>query len=295
VTFLREALHEVFETPGAEVGARGVRWREYDQQIVEFVPPDDLRARLEVLPQSYLSDRRITERFKLATSTSRGIDLLRAALGKGSDSSWPEAHYLGPLHPVLDWAADRALGQLGRNQVFAVRGEVDAPTVLLIGTLTNRRGQVVASCPVGVSFPNPDNLRFCTVTPHATAAEMVDAAGLRASLSNPGAVSPSGLEVYVRQAVGEAEKTMHQVFQAATDDAARRVEEWSGRVDRWESAAAGVIQRLEVTQRRVSVDDERRLARGMAPDRQLIRPLVLVLPADHPVPTEAPASTDRQV
>ena len=278
-TFLREALHEVFETPGADRAARGVRWREYpDQQVVEFIPPEDLRARLEVLPQSYLADRKVIECFKLATSVARGQELLRAATSAGSDSTWPEAHYLGPLHPVLDWAADRALGQLGRNQVFAVRGAVEDLTVLLVGTLTNRRGQVVASCPVSVTFPNPDNPGFSIVTPHATATEMVTHAGLRAALSNPGPVPVTGLQQFVRHAVDQAEKSMDPVFTAAAHDAARRVQQWSRRIEGWASAAADVAQRTEIRQRRVSVEEERRLAQQMAPDRRLIRPLVIVLP-----------------
>ncbi len=286
--FLREALHEVFETPGADVGARGVRWREYpDQQIVEFVPPPDLCVRLEVLPQSYLTDRTITQSFKLATSIARGEALLEAARGKESGSTWPEAHYLGPLHPVLDWAADRALGQLGRNQVFAVRGTVEDPTVLLIGTLTTRRGHLVASCPVSVAFPNPANLGFSMVTPHATVAEMVQLVGLQGALGNPGAVENTNLDAFIGHAVGQAEKAMDQVFQAAAQDAARRVEEWSSRVDDWHSAAGGLAQREVLAQRRVSVDEERRLAEGMAPDRQLVRPLLLVLPTDHPVAAPA--------
>ena len=60
------------------------------------------------------------EKLKLATTTAVGNAQLRAAReGKGvNDTTWPEAHYLGPLHPVLDWASDRALTALGRNQVF---------------------------------------------------------------------------------------------------------------------------------------------------------------------------------
>ena len=179
---------------------------------------------------------------------------------------------------VVAAAADRALGQLGRNQVFAVRGPVDDLTVLLVGTLTNRRGQVVASCPVTVTFPVPDNPGFALVTPHATAAEMVEQAGLRSVLSNPGPVPVTGLQRFVRHAVEEAEKAMDPVFTAAADNAARRVEQWSSRVDLWETAVAGVAQRSEIRQRRLSVEEERRLARQMAPDRRLIRPLVLVLP-----------------
>ena len=73
------------------------------------------------------------EKLKLVTSMTRGKELLADALGDETGSSWPEAHFLGPLHPVLDWAADRALATLGRNQVFVVRGAVDVPTVLLAG------------------------------------------------------------------------------------------------------------------------------------------------------------------
>ena len=80
----------------------------------------------------------MAERLKLATSKARGKALLPTPSRTSRQSSWPEAHYLGPLHPVLDWAGDRALASLGRNQVFAVRGDVEHPTVLLLGTLTNR-------------------------------------------------------------------------------------------------------------------------------------------------------------
>jgi superfamily II DNA or RNA helicase len=138
VAFLDDALNEAYKTPAAAVATGGVDWRTYvPQSIVELTPPPDLRQRLEVLPQSYLADRKVAERFKLVTSKERGKELLVAALSDESDSSWPEAHYLGPLHPVIDWAADRAMASLGRNQVFAARGEVEHPTVLLLGTLTN--------------------------------------------------------------------------------------------------------------------------------------------------------------
>ena len=70
---------------------------------------------------------KVMEKFKLVTSKVRGKALLADALADESGSSWPEAHYLGPLHPVIDWAADRAMASLGRNQVFAVRGAVDRP------------------------------------------------------------------------------------------------------------------------------------------------------------------------
>jgi Helicase conserved C-terminal domain len=164
VTFLREALQESYPAPGAPVSAGGLEWREYPQQsIVEFVPPTDLRQRLEVLPQTYLAERKVMAKIKLVTSPSQGKALLADALADETKSSWPEAHYLGPLHPVIDWAADRAMAALGRNQVFAVRGAVENPTVLLLGTLTNRRGHVVASSYLTAQFPNPGNPGFCVI------------------------------------------------------------------------------------------------------------------------------------
>ena len=77
---------------------------------------------------------------------------------------------------------------LGRNEVFAVRGDVDCPTVLLLGTLTNRRGQVVAAAWLTVEFPDPDDPAFGLVTPHGSAAEALAALGWDQARSNPGAV-----------------------------------------------------------------------------------------------------------
>ena len=59
VTFLREALEEYYTTPAAPPSTRGggVGWREHPGEgIVEFVPPADLRQRLEALAPG-LSER----------------------------------------------------------------------------------------------------------------------------------------------------------------------------------------------------------------------------------------------
>src|SRR5262249_58193882 len=91
VSFLREALQEAYRDPGAPAapgGTGGVGWREYGpQSIVEFVPPPDLRQRLEVLPQTYLAERKVMAKFKLATSKARGKALLgkRPAGGAGTE------------------------------------------------------------------------------------------------------------------------------------------------------------------------------------------------------------------
>lgn len=296
VDFLRDALQEAFRTPAAPTSANGVAWKEYPQaRIAEFTPPADLRQRLEVLPDSYLADRKVLDDFKLVTTTTRGQEVLAETLADTtSRTSWPEAHYLGPLHPVLDWAADQALASLARNEVFAVRGSVEVPTVLLLGTLTNKRGQVVSAAFMSVDFYDPDNARGF-ITPYAIPQEMLEAVGLTDTTSNPGA--PAGtdrLQTLMPAAVREGQAYLEQVSLANIEDTQQRVDAWVQRTDAWMDAyeSDALIKRADVKQRRIGVAEEKKLLASMAPDRQLIRPLALVLPADHPVaaPT-APANT----
>jgi superfamily II DNA or RNA helicase len=285
VAFLTDALEEAYKTPEAAVAAGGVGWRNYGaQRIVELIPPPHLRQRLEVLPQTYLAERKVTQGFKLVTSRERGKALLADALTDESDSSWPEAHYLGPLHPVIDWAADRAMASLGRNQVFAVRGNVDTPTVLLLGTLTNRRGQVVASSYLTAEFPNPANPAFCILTPHESATAMAAEVGYADSASNPGAAAGiDALRPLIAHAVRAAGTEMTAVFGAAQESITSRVQEWSRRATNWDEDAGALIQRKDLVERRVSVQKEKEIADKMVPERKLVRPLLVVVPADHQV------------
>ncbi|AQP44686.1 helicase [Tessaracoccus flavus] len=284
VDFLRDALHEYYPSPEDRPLPRdlgGVDWREHQaEHIVEFVPPADLRQRFEVLPQSYLADRNVLERLQLVTEPNAASTILDAALTDTSASSWPEAHYLGPLHPVLDWAADRALARLARGEIFAVRGNVDVPTVLLNGTLINRRGQVVASSWLSAQFHGATPF----VEVHATAGEMLTDAGVIGERSNPGPVQLPDMDL-VRPAVERAEDTLRFQFQAAADAAKARVDEWVARAEEWQSEAEALIQRDQVRRRRALVDAQERLSRDMTPDRQLVRPLLVVLPADTPEAT----------
>ena len=282
ISYLDEALHVAFVDPAAPPSNAGVSWRHHATDgVAELVPPKDLGQRLELLPQSYLADRRVTEKLVLATTSARGADRLAAALRDDNDSSWPDAHYLGPLHPVLDWAADQALAHLGRNEVFAVRGTVDSPTVLLLGTLTNRRGQVVSAAWLTVEFPAPENPGFSTVTPHESSAEALATVGWDHVRSNPGGVGDAGeLTALIRPAVRRATDQMAVTFAAAETDVAQRVRAWSHRLDRWDDEAGALLRRSAGAQHRVGVQKERELVTAMNPDRQLVRPLLVVVPED---------------
>ncbi|MBI9114982.1 SNF2-related protein [Sanguibacter suaedae] len=283
LSFLRDALTESYASP-AHALPGGVGWSEHPtHSLVELTPPPDLARRLEDLPQSYLSERKVTERFMLAVTKARGKETLARAL-QDEGSTWPEAHYLGALHPVLDWAADRALASLDRDSVFAVRGPVDHPTVLLVGTLTNRRGQMVASSFASVEFPNPTNTDFALQTQFSSSAEMLASVGLHERRSNHGAVAGvDALTALVAPAVRAAQVEMEQLFAAASDSAAQRVDQWSHRLSTWEDEADALIQRSDLKVRRVSVEKERELVEQMAPSQRLVRPLVVLVPLDHAV------------
>ena len=285
VDFLREALVEIYERPDADEKGGGVSWREFeDHGMVQLRPPADLRQRLAVLPQSYLAERRVTDELKLATTALRGQQALADALNDATDSSWPEAHYLGPLHPVLDWAADRALAVLSRNEVFAVRGTVDAPTVLLLGTLTNRRGQVVSSSCLSVSFPMPGNLNLAPVEVHPDVVAMADAVGFAVDAHNPGPVGGLvDLQPMLARSVAVAQQRVDLLMQTARDATTARIRRWQDRAQSWTSESELLAQSATVRSRARTVTEDERLLNQLAPDRSLVRPLLLVLPADHPV------------
>ncbi|WP_235532660.1 helicase-related protein [Nocardioides sp. Root140] len=281
LAFLRDALEVSFATPAAPVAANGVAWREFpNHALVEFVPTDDLRQRLEVLPQSYLRERKVVQGFKLATTLSRGKQALADARSAESNSLWPEAHYLSPLHPSLEWAADRALENLGRNEVFALSAPGGGDLGLLLhGSLTNAKGQVVASTYVVARFPEPTNPDFVMPQPFATVRDALHSLGADGALVNTNALKEhADLDAYVGPAVRAARVLLDQLLKAASESVTARVDAWNDRVSDWQASAALEAQRLDLKERRLRVEDEKAIAESMRPDQLTVRPLLLVLP-----------------
>lgn len=297
--YLRQALTELYERPEEaeqrQTGGGGVSWREHGpQHVVEMVPPAGLRHRLSVLPQSYLRERRVQEHLMLATTQAKGARLLTEALRDSSDSSWPEAHYLGPLHPVLDWAGDRVLAKLGRSSVFAVRGDVDSPTVLLLGTLTNRAGRTVSMVCVSAAFPyldpaaaGADLAAGRTVEPvaigqvHDSPTAMFASAGISRQLRNSGPVTDTGLlEELISPAVDAAESQMALTVQAASRQARERVDAWAEHANAWDDDAGRLVQNRHLRAQRSTVAQERELMDQHLPAHTLVRPLLVVVPQD---------------
>ena len=120
---------------------------------------------------------------------------------------------------------------------------------------------------------------FGLVTTHPSAAVALRVLGLAGSRSNPGPVADTGhLQQYIAPAVDRARAAMSGTLDAAAARVAEVVSEWSARLERWEFEADALIKRSAIRQLLIGVRQERELVASMAPDRQLVRPLVVVVP-----------------
>lgn len=282
VAYLSDALHAVFLDPSLPP-PQGVDWEERkDLDFATLVPPKDLVARFDALPRTYLGDRKVHERLQLATSTRHGEESLRDARNDLT-TLWPQAHFLGPLHPVLTWADDRALAQLGgqvRNAVYAVRAPVELPTVILHSQLTNMRGQSVSSMYSTVFFQGEQGIAQLANS-FTEIARDLELGGPR---SNPGAIDVSAFQHLIPRAVQQVEQFVTQQVEPAAVHAARaRVDSWQRTHAAWVQEAMGFTQTRGRRSTRQRVDDVSRLIDQMRPDRTITRPLLLAVPLDTPV------------
>lgn len=275
IAYLEDALNEAFYgAPEKALAANGVAYELGKNGVAELAPPEDLRRRLDVLPQDYLADRKVREEFLLATNTAVGNEILRNARTGQDGSTWPKAHFLGPLHPVTDWATDRALASLSSGQITAIEGEVDMPTVLLMATLTNKRGQVVSRAFVTVAG---GMLPKTIEDPVA----WLRGIGLTENAINPETLTlPDNAQELVAKSVEIAGNQLQPMMAAARNHATSRIEYWIDRADRWQHAKDDSQQVLRAGRSANLIAEERALIASLEPDRELIRPLVLVMPKE---------------
>lgn len=275
ISYLEDALKEAFYgAPEKPLGANGVGYEMGNNGVAELAPPEDLRRRLDILPQDYLADRKVREKFLLATNTAVGNTILRNARTGQDGSTWPKAHFLGPLHPVTDWAADRALASLSAGQITAIAGEVDMPTVLLMATLTNKRGQVVSRAFVTVAG---GMLPKTIEDPVA----WLRGIGLTENAINPETLTlPDNAQELVAKSVEIAGNQLQPMMAAARNHATSRIGYWIDRADHWQHAKDDSQTVLRAGRSANLIAEERALIASLEPDRELIRPLVLVLPKE---------------
>lgn len=273
IDYLTDALSEGFHSVAESSPSRGgVGLALHGNDIAELIPPVDLQARLKFLPQDYLSDRKVLEKVTLATSFARGQERLDAARTGGDGSTWPTAHFLGPLHPVTEWASDRALSTMSRREIPAATGEVSAPTVLILATLSNRRGQVVSRA-------------FVTASSRFEAEVLGDPVrwlqeiGLGEKAVNIGATeAPAYSDELISDALAAAHGATRPMMMAAASHAGDRIRDWRQRAEQWDAGSQGVVFTHQLTRTKKLLDEQRNLTYSLEPDRELLRPLAIILP-----------------
>jgi hypothetical protein len=84
----------------------------------------------------------------------------------------------------------------------------------------------------------------------------------------------------VAPAVRHAGKLLETVVAAARQDTRDRVQAWADRVNKWDDEADRLIQRSDIRERRSVVAGEREIAESLLPNQRLVRPLLVVTPAE---------------
>ena len=125
--------------------------------------PRDLRQRLEVLPQSYLNERKVTERLRLARPRrAASRQLLEARVER------PSRRRCGPRRTTSARCTRASTGpptarsRPGRNQVFAVAGRGRRTRAVLLARHADQRTRPGGRRAVrrACEFPDPADLGF---------------------------------------------------------------------------------------------------------------------------------------
>jgi len=225
--FLSTALDEV--TGGAAEQKLQLR-TEPEHGLIALNPPPDLARRFAALPQTYLKQHGVTKRLAVTGLAEFANDRLARAREQGT-TSWPDALYLAPQHPVLDWAADRALAQFARNEAPVLAARVDAPVFCVQGLWSNERGQ-----PVIVHWG------AITGLPHAPRVDdlltVLDRAHVSAQAVNPGTDTERlpRLQPLVAAAAEAERNRLNQLAAEHETQLRPRVVEYTARLLRWTGA-----------------------------------------------------------
>lgn len=276
--FLLSGLTELHTEPGRPVANGGVDLQlDEPTGLIAFTPGDDLSRRLDHLPQSYLADRRVKETVKLTSRTDVASARLRAALDDDSGTNWPDVHFLGPLHPVLDWMSDRVLAGMRSGTVFAIHGEVDRPWVIFQGTLTTARGQIVSASVLGIAQDGDGSLHALA---HTAPSALFQEIGLGRDAIGTPVQDPAQYQSLLRAAVPVARTFMDEKIAPGQVHAARsRAERWTEEQLEWERDASEVRGQSALLLANLdAVEEEKKLVREMLPERTFVRPLLVVVP-----------------
>jgi len=244
--FVNEALAAAFDDPDRTLDRRR---EEAHPELLSLQPPKDLVKRLAALPQSYLAEQRITERFRL-TGDRQAAEARLARARDATDSSWPDIGYLSPLHPFVDWLADKVLVSMGRNQAPVIVANVASPVYAVQGVYSNGRGQ-------------PQLVEWMAVTEtlgqtvFADLFEVLERVGVNPDMANPGGqplAAISGMEANLNDMVGRAKQELERRREIYDAELEELLAEPSQRLDEWVKHS---------TQLALTLDDRRRRDREL--------------------------------
>ncbi|WP_431839950.1 DEAD/DEAH box helicase [Gordonia hongkongensis] len=205
--------------------------RDEDTDLIAFDPPDDLVTRFRDLPADYREEQGIERRLRLSGSKGFAQERLTRAQ-KAEKTSWPDVHFLAPIHPVLDWAGDRAVGRFGRNEIPVVSGAVDEPYFLTQAVWSNDAGSPsIAHWGAVRGLPDAPEVHEFD--------DIVDAAGLREGATNTGIGDDDikRLQPYVPAAVDAALSHLRERRDDFEADLLDRVEGYRKSLETWEQTA----------------------------------------------------------
>ena len=147
-----------------------------------------------------------------------------------------------------------------------------------MGTLTNKRGQVISRAFVTVAN---GIIPQTIINP----VDWLHSVGLTADAINTGdLVLPENTQQLIADSVEITRGQLTPMLQAAREQAQQRIEYWMQRAENWEHTkhdTQGAQSSRTVRRSQDLLRQEKALIASLAPDRELIRPLVLVLPNTH--------------
>lgn len=234
--FFTEALRSVFDDPERDLEFR----IESDSSLVSFRPPADLVRRLDVLPQNYLKARKVLERIKLTSDPAYA----NASLARARDSDellWPEEVFFSGQHPVVEWASDKLLQKVGRNEAPVLKATVDEITFVVQGVYSNRNGQATV-----VEWMAIDRVGG---TPRVRPLDdMLKSAQVGPKLANPGGLDATGLVQTAQKMLPQAVKAgldhVRSVRQARSEALLEKVKVHERRLTAWRLQSRTLAEQL---------------------------------------------------
>lgn len=286
VDYLRDSLSVALPTdPQRPAATGGVDFADHPNGVTEFTPPPDLVRRFDALPAEYVKERKIEQRLTLATTKQRGDASLIEARNS-STTSWPKAHFLSPLHPATQWASERAMSAereaaarsdaagpaLQSTPLPVVAGDVSMPTVVVMGLLSNGRGQTISRMKITVTRLG--------ATPQPSLSQWLRDVGVPGPNRPLTSVNPDDIRALVLEAASSAQQLLDMARDSMAAQAAQVTADWCRDADAWEEQAGRMRASERLASRRRVIAGIRSELDRLAPNEgtAVVRPLLVVMP-----------------